>query len=172
MEYHALILQPWHTGTFWVAIAIVIFLLIFGRRLSGALLPMLDNRAATIRAALDEAAQLKAEAEALLADARSRQTAATEDAKQILAFAHAEAVRIAEELAKEAEATAKRRERMALDRITAAEKAALHEVRAAAIDIAAAASAALLRDSLSPEADAAMIDHAIAGVPAALRAAV
>ena len=58
---------------------------------------------------------------------------------------------------------------MALERIQAAESAAVKEVRAAAIDIATAASAALLRDSVSNDTDAALIDHAITALPKALR---
>ena len=72
-------------------------------------------------------------------------------------------------LAVEAQATAQRRERMAMERIAAAEASAVNEVRAAAIDIATAASAQLLRDTFGAAADAAMIDQSITGVPAALR---
>ncbi len=79
---------------------------------------------------------------------------------------------MAAELAAEAKALTERRERMALERIAAAEAGAVKDVRAAAIDIAAAASAQLLRETFDAQADAAMVDHAIAGVPAALRRAV
>jgi F-type H+-transporting ATPase subunit b len=168
MEYHALTLSPWMTGTFWVTMAVLAFALLFGKRIGSPVAGMLDARAAGVRTALDEAATLKAEAEALLADAKQRQAQAMADAKQILASAHAEAERMAEELAAEAHATAKRRERMALERIAAAEKAALHEVRSIAVDVATAAAAQLLRNGFAADAGDAMIDHAISGIPAAL----
>jgi F-type H+-transporting ATPase subunit b len=168
MEYHALTLMPWLTGTFWVTAAVLVFAVLFGKKIGAPVAGMLDARASAVRIALDEAATLKAEAEAMLADAKQRQAQAVADAKQILASAHAEAERMSEELAEEAEATAKRRERMALDRIAAAEKAALHEVRSIAVDVATTAAAQLLRNGFAANAGGAMIDHAISGIPAAL----
>jgi F-type H+-transporting ATPase subunit b len=170
MEYEALTSAPWAHGTFWVAIAIAIFAIVAGRQIARVIASMLDARADGVSAALAEAAQLKKEAEVMLADAKARQAQAMEDAKLILASAKAEAARLASSLAAEAEATAKRRERMALDRIAAAEASAVNEVRAAAIDIATSASAAVLSETFGAQADAAIIDHAIAAVPAALRA--
>jgi F-type H+-transporting ATPase subunit b len=168
MEYHALTTLPWITGTFWVTIAVLAFLGVFGRKIALPVNNMLDGRAAGIRAALDEAAQLKAEAQTMLADAKRRQEQAIADAQAILASAHAEATRMAEELAKEAEATAKRRKHMAQERIAAAEKAALQEVSNIAVDVATAAVAQLLRNGFAADENDSMIDHAIAGLPSAL----
>jgi F-type H+-transporting ATPase subunit b len=170
MQYDALSLLPWLHGTFWVFVAVVIFAVLAGRQIAGAVTGMLDARAKTVSDALAEAAALKAEAETILADAKARQEQATEDAKRILATAHAEASRLAAELAAEAQATAGRRQRLAEERISAAEIAAVKEVRSVAIDIATAATTALLRDTLGAETDVAFIDTAIAGVPTALRA--
>ncbi|MBU6426035.1 MAG: F0F1 ATP synthase subunit B [Rhodospirillales bacterium] len=169
MEYQALHSHFWVSGTFWVFVAVAIFAVLAGRKVMGAVGGILDDRTHAVRAALDEAAQLKAEAEAILADAKQKQAQAAEDAKQILANAHTEAQRFAAELAAEADATARRRERMAMERIEAAETTAVKEVRAAAIDIATAASAAILRDTVSNDTDASLIDHAITALPKALR---
>jgi F-type H+-transporting ATPase subunit b len=171
MEYQALSLTPWTHGAFWVFIAVAIFALLAGRKIAAPIAAMLDARAQSVRDALEEAARLKEEAQALLADAKARQAQATEDAKQILASAHAEAARIAVELAQEAQATAARRERLAMERIAAAEAAAVKDVRAAAIDIATAASAQILREGFGAPAEATRIDQAIANIPAALRRA-
>lgn len=170
MNYGAFAGQAFYLhGSFWVFVAVVIFALLAGRQISRAIAAMLDERTAGVSAALAEAAQLKAEAEAILADAKARQKQAEDDAKKILETAHVEAANLAAALAVEAEAAAKRRERMAIDRIAAAEASALAEIRAAAIDVATAASTALLADTLGPEADAALIDKAIAAAPVALR---
>jgi F-type H+-transporting ATPase subunit b len=60
---------------------------------------------------------------------------------------------------------------MAHDRIAAAEKAAVTEVRLAAAEVAGVASEQIIRTTLTgTEADA-LVDHAIAQLPAALRAA-
>ncbi|MDE8346874.1 MAG: F0F1 ATP synthase subunit B [Acidocella sp.] len=169
MQYEAMSAVPWAHGAFWVFIAIVIFAGLAGRKIAKALTNMLDARTEGVRLALDEAAALKREAEAMLAEAKAAQAQARKDAADILAYARAEAARITAALAAEAQASAARRERMALERIGAAEAQALVDVRNVAIDIATAASAAMLRDGLDSGADAAMIDHAIAGIPAALR---
>jgi F-type H+-transporting ATPase subunit b len=169
MEYQAFHTDFWAHGAFWVFVAVVIFAILAGRRLVAALVGMLDARTEQVQDALDEAAQLKAEAETMLRDAQAAQAQAVKDAEQILASATAEAARMAAALAAEAEATTKRRERMAMERIAAAEAAAVKEVRAAAIDIATAASARLLQDTFGAATDAAMIDQSITGVPAALR---
>ena len=169
MEYQALHSIPWQHGSFWVFVAIVIFAVLFARRIGTPITGMLDRRADAVREALAEAARLKAEAEAMLADAKARQEQAARDARDILAAAHDEAARLARDLRQEAEAAAHWRERLALDRINAAEQAAVNEVRGAAIEIASQATAQTLREDLSADADAAMVDRAIAGLPAALR---
>ncbi len=169
MEYQDLHVIPWQHGAFWVTLALVIFVILFGKRIVVPVTGMLDARTAAVRAALDEAAALRAEAEAMLADAKARQQQAIADAEKIREDAKAEAARTAAELAKEARAVTRRRERMALDRIAAAEKAALQEVRSVAIDVATTAAAHLLRDGFAEDARAAMIDQSITAIPAALR---
>jgi F-type H+-transporting ATPase subunit b len=172
MEYQAFHAIPWEHGSFWVAIAILIFAVAFGGKIAKPLAGMLDGRTNAVRAALDEAARLKAEAEAMLDAAKRRQAQAEADAKDILAMARAEAARMAADLTKEAQDLAKWRERLALERITAAEAAAVTEVRTAAIDIAATAARHLLRDHFDAESDTTLIDQAIAGTPEALRSSV
>ena len=169
MEYHALIAHFWTDGTFWVAVAVVLFFIFIWKKLIRAILNILDARTKAIQEALDEAEKLKLEAEAMLADAKRKQAQANEDAKHILSTAHAEAQRLAAEIAAAAEASAHRREQMALDRIKAAEAAALREVRNVAIDTATAAAAAFLHDRVDDNIDADFIDQAIGGTASALR---
>ncbi len=171
MNYGAFHYIPWQYGTFWVTVAIVIFAILFARRIAAPLTAMLDRRGLAVREALDEAARLNAEAQAMLADARKKQEQAMQDAKDILVLAHDEAARLAAQLRAEAAAAAQWRERLAMDRISAAEHAALTEVRAAAIDIASKATAQTLRETFSGDADSALLDHAISDLPRALRSA-
>lgn len=156
---------------FWVGAAFFLFFLIFGGKAWTAVTGMLDSRAAGIRAELDEASRLRREAEAMLADATTKREAALRDAQTMLEQARTEAGRVAEAARTEAAASATRREKLALDRIASAEKAAVSEVRLAAADLAARAAEQVIRTTLSPEADAHLIDNAIGGLPAALRAA-
>ena len=158
MEHHESFFQDPRS---WVAIAFVIFFVLFGKKLWGALAGMLDQRAATIRAELAEAQRLRQEANASRASALA-------EAQKLLEGATAEAARVAAAAAAEAEHSAARRERMAMDRIAAAEKAAVDEVRMAAADIAAKAAETVIRDGMSPDASAALVDRAIAGLSTAL----
>jgi len=158
--------EPLH----WVVISFVLFFVIFGKKLWTALAGMLDARAASVRAEMDEAARLKSEAEAMLKDAEATRARAQADAKTLIEGAAAEAARVAEATRAEAEASAKRREQMALDRIAAAQKQAVDEVRTAAAEVATIAARQVIAEGLSPESSAALIDQAIAQLPAALSA--
>jgi F-type H+-transporting ATPase subunit b len=167
MQYESLMSMPWTHGTFWVFIAIVIFAVLFGRKIVVPVGTMLDQRAETVRQSLEEASRLKAEAEDMLANAKKKRAQALAEAKDILARAKEEAVRTAADLAAEAEARARARERMAQERIESAQASAIAEVRTAAIEIAIAATTEALRENLTAAGDARLIDHAIAEVPSA-----
>ena len=148
MQYDAVRVGFWHTGTFWVLVAIVLFLLVFGGRIWRAITGGLDRRAAAIQTSLEDAERLRREAGAT-----------------------PRAGRRAAELAREAAEANKRREQVVFERIAAAQDAAVKEVRAAATDLAVGAVARLLREDFGAAEDAAAIDHAIAAIPTQLRAA-
>jgi F-type H+-transporting ATPase subunit b len=154
----------------WVVLAFFLFFIIFGKKLWAALAGMLDARAASVRAEIDGAARLKAEAEAMLKEAEVTRAKAQADARTMIEGAAAEAGRVAEAARAESEASAKRREQMALDRIAAAQKQAVDEVRTAAAELATIAARQVIAEGLSPESGAALIDQAIARLPAALSA--
>ena len=152
----------------WVGLGFFIFYALFGRKLWAAIAGMLDKRAATIRSALSEASRLRTEAEAMLKDAQGQREQAVKDAQLMLDNARAQAADVAAAAQKEAADTAKRREKMAMDRITAAEKAAVTEVQQAAADIASRAAEQVIAQGFGADQDAALIDRAIQGLPAAL----
>lgn len=153
---------------FWVAVAFTLFFLIFGKRVVQVVIGMLDKRAADIRAELEEASRLRREAEAMLKDATAQREAALRDAQAMLEHAKAEAAQVAETARADAQAAATRRERTAHERIGAAEKAAVSDVRLAAADIAARAAERVIARNFDADADLPLIDRAIQGLPAAL----
>jgi F-type H+-transporting ATPase subunit b len=155
---------------FWVLVSFLIFFAVFGGRLWAAVAGMLDGRANAIRAELAEAQRLREEAEAMLADAQRARTAAIAEATDMVARSQADAARLQEAAMAEAEAAGKRREKLALDRIAAAEKAALTEVRHVAADIATRATEHVLLQGIGDD-DQRLVDQAIADLPRALRAA-
>ena len=162
-----------HAGFFadpqsWVFIAFVIFFVLFGKKIWGALADMLDARATKVRSELEEASRLRKEAEAMLKSAQTSRDEELADAKKLIAGAQAEAARLTAATAAEAEASAKRREQMALDRIAAAEKAAVDEVRYTAVDVASIAARQVIAEGLTQETGTALVDQAIAQLPTAL----
>jgi F-type H+-transporting ATPase subunit b len=164
MEEHGFFADPPN----WVLIAFFLFFILFGRKLWAALASMLDSRATAIKAELEEASQLRREAETMLRDAERQRADALKDAQALIEGARAEAERVTAAAAAEAETSARRREQMAIDRIAAAEKAAVDEVRVTAAEIATAAARQVLSEGLTAEADARLIDHAITQIPSAL----
>jgi F-type H+-transporting ATPase subunit b len=160
-----------HNPEFWVLVSFVIFFVLFGRRLWGALAGLLDARTDAIRAELAEAQRLRQEAETMLADAKRTRDEALAEAKSVLERSHVEAARLADAAHAEAEASAARRERMAMDRIAAAEKAAVIEVQHAAADIAIRAAERVIAQGLGEQAETDIVNSSIASLPRALRAA-
>ena len=159
-----------HEPEFWVLVSFLIFFAVFGTKLWAAIAGLLDGRANAIRAELAEAQRLREEAEAMLADAQRARTEAMAEAGEVLARSHVEAARLQEAALAEADAAGKRREKLALDRIAAAEKAAVTEVRQTAADVATRAAEQVLSEGLGDN-DQRLIDQAIADLPRALRAA-
>jgi F-type H+-transporting ATPase subunit b len=154
----------------WVVLAFILFFVLFGKKLWGALAAILDARAVSVKTELEEASRLRREAESMLRDAEKQRTDALTEAKALIESARAEAHRLSTAAAAEAEASARRREQMAIDRIAAAEKAAVDDVRLAAADIATTAARQFLAEGLTAQADSQLIDQAIAQLPAALAA--
>ena len=121
----------------------------------------LDARAAKVRADLDEAKRLRADAEALLASYQAKAATAARDAEGILAGARAEAANIVADAHAKAEASIVRRTRQAETKIAAATRAAEADVRAHAVDIATAAARKLIVDHADAAEQARLTSAAI-----------
>jgi len=135
---------------FWVAIAFVIFVALVWKKASAAIGTMLDGRAERIRSELDEAERLHKDAQALLNGYQSRLADAQKEAEAVLAHAREEAARLRSQAGSDLEASLKRREAQAMDRIAQAEAAALAEVRNLTVDIAIGASKRVLPAACPP----------------------
>jgi F-type H+-transporting ATPase subunit b len=140
---------------FWVAVAFVILMAVFGYLgVHRTVLKALDNRAARIKAELDEARRLKDEAAKLLAEYKARQARAEAEAQEIIASAKADAERIAVEAKAKLEDFVARRTKTAESKIALAEAQALADVRAAAANAAVSAASTILSQSVKgPLAD-------------------
>ena len=130
---------------FWVAVAFVIFVAGMGYLgVHRMIAKSLDDRAARIKAELDEARKLKDEAAALLADYQRKRQQAEAEAQDIITGAKAEAERMAIEAKAKIEEFVARRTKMAETKITQAEAQAAADVRAAAAEAAVAAAERIL----------------------------
>lgn len=160
-----------HDPRFWTALAFVLFFVIFGRKLWIAVTGHLDARADSVRHDLDEAARLRREAEQMLEDATREREKTLAETQAMLARSEAEAAGLAERARQDAEAAAARYEKMAQDRIHAAERSAIREIqdRAAQIAVAAARDVVSIRLTESPDIAATLIDKGIDSLPEALR---
>ncbi|MBB4154563.1 F-type H+-transporting ATPase subunit b [Sphingomonas jinjuensis] len=124
----------------------------------------LDAKIASIRHDLDEAKSLRVEAEAMLAEAKKRDAAAQNDAAAIVAHAQQDAEAMLAKAKVDAAELVRRRTQMAEDKIGAAERSALAEVRGRAAAAAAGAAAAIIAERHTAEADRVLVDRAIAGI--------
>jgi F-type H+-transporting ATPase subunit b len=151
--------------TGWVGIvALVVVIGMIWRKVPAMVAKMLDQRIAAVRDQLAEATKLRADAEALRADYEAKAKAAEADAETIRVHAQHEANAIIAKAKQDAEELMERRARRAEDKIAAAERAAIAEVRALAADTAAKAAATLLAEHHDASADQAMINRSIAGL--------
>jgi|SRR5262245_52153414 len=154
---------------FWVAVAFLIFvgiMIYFGTHKK--IIEALDQRAARIRAELDEARRLKEEAQSVLEEYRQRHAEAEREAEAIIASARTEAERVAAEAKTKMEDFVARRTRMADTKIAQAEHQAIAEVRAAAADAAVAAAERILTESVKGKVAEDLVAQGIRDVKAKL----
>jgi F-type H+-transporting ATPase subunit b len=150
---------------FWVALGFFVFLgLLAYLGVHRKLAKSLDDRAARIKAELDEARKLKDEAAALLADYQRKRQEAAGEAQGIIDGAKAEAERLAEEAKTKVEEFIARRTQMAETKIAQAEAQAAAEVRGAAAEAAVAAAEKILAQETKGELAAELIAKGIEDV--------
>jgi len=147
---------------FWVGVALVVFLGILAfvgvpRLAAGAL----DAKAARVQAQLDEATQLREEAQALLAKIHADREASEKLAAEILANAQAQAKLMQEDAQAKLAEQLQRRGELAERRIATAEAQAAAEVKAAAADLAAQMAEQVLSARLVGAKSDPLVDSAI-----------
>ena len=154
---------------FVVLIAFIAFIgLLVYMKVPAKLTGMLDARAASIKAELDEARALREEAKSILATYERRQKEVQEQADRIVAQARDEALAAAAKAKEDLKASIARRLASATEQIASAEAGAIRQVREQAISVAVAAAGEVLSKQMTADAASASIDDAIAQVEARL----
>jgi F-type H+-transporting ATPase subunit b len=146
----------------WIALAMLaVIALLIWKKVPSAIGKALDKKIEAIRGQLAEAAQLRSDAEALKAEYEAKAAAADSERQSMIERARHEAESIVEQAKADAAALIERRRRMAEDKIAAAERHAIEEVRARAASAAAAAAAQIIAQKVDAERDRPLVDRTI-----------
>jgi F-type H+-transporting ATPase subunit b len=152
-----------------VAMGFVIFVgILIYVGVPGMLTRKLDERAVRIKAELDEARELRDEAQTLLAGYERRQKEVRAQAEDIVTAARVEAEKAAEVAKEDIRRSVARRLQNATEQIAAAEEAAIRQIRDRAVTVAVAAAGDVLRENMQASDANRLIDDAIAEVGAKL----
>lgn len=152
-------------ATFWATVGLFIFLgIIAYLKVPGMIGRSLDERAGKIRNELEEARRLREEAQQLLAEYQTRRKEAEKDAADIVAAARREADALVAEAEQKTQEYVTRRSAMAEQKIAQAEREAVNEVRASAVDLAVEAARRLLADKADSKLGADLFKTALGEV--------
>ena len=143
-----------------VGIAFVIFVALVLWKGMARITVGLDKRSKGISQLLDEAQNLREEAQAALAGYQRQQRDALAAAEEIIAHAKDEADRMKIDAEAALAATLKRREEQAVDRIAQAEAKAIQDVRDQAVDLVIAVTTKLIGDNMSADVQGRLIGDA------------
>ncbi len=146
----------------WVAVAFVVFVGVAQKNVRQIVGAGLDEQAASIRGEIDEAQNLRDEAQALLASYKRQHSEAVAETKAILDQARDEA-KFQSKAAEAALAlTLRRREQRILERISRIEATALAEIRQATADLALRTTEKIMAAHLTEKRADRLVDTAIA----------
>jgi F-type H+-transporting ATPase subunit b len=156
-------------ATFWATVALVIFLGVVAYfKVPGMIGKALDARAEKIRAELEDAKRLREEAQQLLAEYQRKRKEAEKEAADIVEAAKREAELLATEARQKTEDYVTRRTALAEQKIGQAEREAINEVRASAVDIAVEAARALLAGKVDAKRGAELFKSSVQDVKSKL----
>jgi F-type H+-transporting ATPase subunit b len=142
-------------ATFWALVALIIFLgIVAYLKVPAMIAKSLDERAERIRNELEEARNLREEAQQLLAEYQRKRKEAEQEAEEIVSAARHEAGLLVEEAKKKTEDYVVRRTTLAEQKIAQAERDAVTEVRASAVDIAIEAAEKILTSKVTAKTSA------------------
>lgn len=147
--------------TAWVAISFVLFIIAIFKPAKKALLSSLDEKIELIKNEIDEAKELREEAELLLASYRRKQREALQEAEDIVSRAQDDATRLRAQAQANIEAALKRQEELAKEKLSQLEAAAVARMRNMAVDLALNATEQILAKRLSGKRGKDIVDNSI-----------
>lgn len=151
---------------FWVGVGTLIFLgVLVWKKVPGMVTAMLDARALTISAELDEARRLREEAEGVLAQYVAKGAQAEAEVAEIVANAKADAERYKREAEAQIAQQIERRTKQAEDKITQAEAQAVADVRKHAADVAINAAGKIIAARMDDARSKALVQESLRALP-------
>ncbi|MGN3973013.1 F0F1 ATP synthase subunit B family protein [Tsuneonella sp. SYSU-LHT278] len=149
----------------WTAIAmLLVFAIMLWAGVPRIIAGILDSRIEGIRKQLDEAASLRAEAEALRNEYAAKAAAIDKDIEDLRVRAERDAEAIVAKAQEDATALIERHKALAAEKIAAAERNAVTDLRNRAAAAAAAAAHQLIAEKHGEDADRKLADEIIAGI--------
>lgn len=155
--------------SFWVAVAFVVFILIFARPIWKFATGALDRKINEIEKSIEEATKLKEEAQDLLASYKRRLIDAEKESEAIINKAREDALALKVSMTEDLALSLERKEKLAIERIKQAENDATEEVRIMTCDLALSAAQKLLTENVSGSKQTELIEAAIEDLPSKLR---
>lgn len=146
------------------AAMLVLILVMLWKKVPGLITAGLDAGIAEIKQQLNEAKALRAEADALRQEYADKIANAEKDAAAMLEHARHEADAIVAKAESDTATMIARREKMAEDKISAAERGAIADLRAKAAKAAAEAARGLIARNHGAASDKPLVDQAIGAI--------
>ena len=152
-------------ATAWSLVGLVLFIgLVLYLKVPAMVTKGLDERADKIRNELDEARELREEAQNLLAEYQAKRQAAEKEAEEIVAAAKREANALSEDAARKTAEFVERRTASAEQKIAQAEAQAMADARASAVDVAIAAAEQIVAGKVTGATASGLITSSISDI--------
>lgn len=155
-------------STIWVGISFVIFVAGAWKLGGKAVLNALDSKIDEIRREIEEAENLRVEAQELLAQYQRKQRDAEKEAKTILENAQKSTDAIRAKAEKDLDETMARKEAQLAERLKRMEENAIAEIQNKAAELAVAATTQIIRDTLNDKIDASLVNETVSKLSANL----
>lgn len=144
-----------------VALAFFVFVPLVFKPVKNLLLSFIDKYAAEAVKNLDESRQMRAEAEAMLAEIKTQHAEAQKNSKDIIESSRQDVEEIMEEMKEEVKAMTKIKIDLSVSRITQQEKQIIESLKNEAIQLAMEQVNSILLNELDKSAQMSLIDKSI-----------
>ncbi len=164
MDVGKLLLAP-QTGTIiWTIVTFIALLILLRRFAWKPVLSLLEERENTIRGSLDDARRAREEAEKHLAESREAMMKARQEISAVIEKGRQEAERLRQQMLEKAQRDADDARRRGLEEIERQKRAAVAEIRAAAVDLAVSAAGRIVKSSMDESAQRKLASDFLSGL--------